>query len=161
MKKICEKYLKIFDQFDKINQKIIFIILSAILIVLFTEIILRYIFGGSLRWSYELSRYLFVWLVFLSGGIGFRRGSHMGLEILGKILPKNYLKVLKTIIHILLLLFILWLSFKGFSLIPNVSGQLSPGLRINMRYPYLSIPIGSLVVSLYIIEMIIKEDILN
>lgn len=161
MKKLCQKYLNIFEKFHKINQGLIFIILSTILVVLFAEIVLRYIFGGSLRWSYELSRYLFVWLVFLSAGIGFRKGSHMGLEMFVELLPEKLGEILRTITHFMLLIFVLWVGYKGYGLIANVSGQTSPGLRINMSYPYYSISIGSLIISLYIIEMIIKEDILN
>jgi TRAP-type C4-dicarboxylate transport system permease small subunit len=161
MKKLCQKYLNIFEKVHKINQALIFIILSTILGVLFTEIVLRYILGGSLRWSYELSRYLFVWLVFLSAGIGFRKGSHMGLDMFVELLSEKKAKILRVITHLVLLIFVLWISYKGYGLIANVSGQISPGLRINMRYPYYSISIGSFIISLYIIEMIIKEDILN
>ena len=67
-------------------QKLINIFLSvaifAMTLIIFLQVISRYIFNSPLVWSEELSRYLFVWISFLAIADAVRTKSHIALSIL-------------------------------------------------------------------------------
>ena len=43
----------------------------------FSQVILRYVFNNPFAWIEEISRYVFVWIVFLGAALAFRSGSHI------------------------------------------------------------------------------------
>ena len=49
-------------------------------VVIFWQVVCRYILKSSLPWSEELSRYLLVWTSFIGGAYGVRLGAHIGVE---------------------------------------------------------------------------------
>jgi TRAP-type C4-dicarboxylate transport system permease small subunit len=61
--------------------------LSAMVVVVATQVVLRYAFNSSLGWADELSRLTFVWTIFLAIPLGVRAGVHIGMEILTARLP--------------------------------------------------------------------------
>lgn len=51
--------------------------LGAMALAVFLNVVLRYGFGGGVAASEELSRLLFVWLVFIGATAAYPRGEHM------------------------------------------------------------------------------------
>ena len=41
-------------------------LMFAMSIIIFIQVIMRYVFQNSLTWSEELARYMFVWLVYFA-----------------------------------------------------------------------------------------------
>jgi TRAP-type C4-dicarboxylate transport system permease small subunit len=56
--------------------------LGAMAIAVFVNVVLRYCFGSGIPASEELSRLLFVWLVFLGAAAAYPRGEHMAFTSL-------------------------------------------------------------------------------
>lgn len=55
-------------------------LLSGMALMVFANVILRYIFNSGLPVSDELSRYFFVWLTFIGAVVAHRHHMHMGME---------------------------------------------------------------------------------
>ena len=51
--------------------------LAVMSLAVFLNVVLRYGFGSSLAASEELSRLLFVWMVFIGAAAAYPRGEHM------------------------------------------------------------------------------------
>jgi tripartite ATP-independent transporter DctM subunit len=57
------------------------------ILILLAGVTARYVFNAPLTWSDELASFLFLWLAMLGSAIALRRGEHMRLTTLVKLLP--------------------------------------------------------------------------
>lgn len=80
------KVLKWLDQ----NLELTFssILLVGMVITVCLQIFSRYIFPSPISWTEEVTRYLFVWMVFASIGIAARRGKHIKITLMHSLFPK-------------------------------------------------------------------------
>ncbi len=64
-------------------------ILACMIVLVFTNVVLRYGFSSGLRPSVELSRLGLVWVVMLGAAVVLRRGEHLAVsEFSEKLMPK-------------------------------------------------------------------------
>jgi len=145
-----KKTIKIMDW---ISYALLIIFSSAMLISTFLQVIFRYLLNHPLFWSEELSRFSFVWIVFVGASVAMKRGAHIGVDYFVKNLPlqlKNYLRILVTILELFFLLTVIDRSI----LVVRVNmSQHSPAMRIPMGLVYLAIPVGLSLMVGYIISM--------
>lgn len=86
------------------------ITLSAMVVLVFVNAVLRYVFNRSLPESEEFARFFFVWTIFLGIIVGYRDGSHVSVTILTDLLkgiPKKLVQACAHLITLLALIFIL------------------------------------------------------
>ena len=75
---------------------LLLVIFSMIMVgATFLQVIFRYFFNHPLFWSEELSRYCFVWIVFVGAAIAVKHGAHIGVDyfvkhLLGVEPPNEY-----------------------------------------------------------------------
>ncbi|OYW16920.1 MAG: hypothetical protein B7Z52_07665, partial [Burkholderiales bacterium 12-64-5] len=60
---------------------------GTMVVVVVAQVILRYGFGRSFDWADEISRLLFVWVIFLALPLGIPKGAHVGVSLLTDRLP--------------------------------------------------------------------------
>src|SRR3990170_4887410 len=65
-------------------------ILGVIVIVMFLQVFFRYALNNSLTWNEEITRFLFIWLVFLGTALNIRDKWNIGVDLLAGLLPKSY-----------------------------------------------------------------------
>jgi len=63
--------------------------LIAMVIMVFGNVVLRYGFDSGIVMSEELSRFAFIWLVFVGAVVTMHEGSHLGVDSLVKALPRG------------------------------------------------------------------------
>ena len=73
---------KIADAYFWTIKAIIAILLIAMVVLVFGNVVLRYCFNSGIAISEELSRWLFVWMVFLGAIVGLREHAHLGVDSL-------------------------------------------------------------------------------
>ncbi|MCK4241822.1 MAG: TRAP transporter small permease subunit, partial [Candidatus Atribacteria bacterium] len=66
---------------DGIRWIIAFLLIGMVISVLLT-VISRYIITISIPWTEELARYLMIWIAFLAGSLGLKKGVHVGIVFL-------------------------------------------------------------------------------
>lgn len=66
---------------------IIALLLTAMVVLVFGNVVLRYIFNSGITVSEELSRWFFIWLTFLGALVALRDHGHIGVDALVKRLP--------------------------------------------------------------------------
>ncbi|MGM8211912.1 TRAP transporter small permease [Virgibacillus sp. W0430] len=130
----------------KTEEMFVGISIMGVTLLLFVNIILRYFFSAGITWAEELIRYVIIWITFLGSAICFRRGIHVGIDLLMDYLPKSGKKIVQLLIYFISILFMLLLIKYGFELVAfsmNTS-QVSPALQVPMYWVYLAIPIGAI-----------------
>lgn len=86
--------------------------LVVMLVLVFGNVVLRYGFGSGIAWTEELSRLMFVWLIFLGAILALRRHAHLGVELVQARLPGWARRSCAVVSH-LLMLYGLWLFLCG------------------------------------------------
>lgn len=61
--------------------------MAVMVVVVGTQVALRYGLNSSLDWADEIARLAFVWSIFLAIALAIRTGSHIGVEIIVARLP--------------------------------------------------------------------------
>ena len=68
-----------------------FIIVTTVLVVI--NVFMRYFLKTGLYWSEEVATASFVWAVFIGAVAGYKKGKHIGVDILVNLLPASIQKV--------------------------------------------------------------------
>lgn len=71
---------KLNDLFFRLAEFTLVIMLSTMVIMVFGNVVLRYLFNDGIISSEELSRFLFIWITFLGAIVTFRENGHLGLD---------------------------------------------------------------------------------
>lgn len=128
-----------------------------IIIVIFMNTALRYLFKTSLPWGDELSRYINIWVVFIGVSAGVREGAHVAIsafvDLCFKGKTKNYVRIISDIVS---LIFCILISYYGYQLTIKQfqMKQMSPALGWPIGIAYASIPCGIAMSALRYIQKI-------
>jgi len=79
------------------------VLLAAMVVLVFGNVVLRYVFNSGIAISEELSRWLFVWMVFLGAIVGLREHAHLGVDSFVKLLSPTGRKICYALSHVLML----------------------------------------------------------
>ena len=86
--------------------------LAVMVLLVFGNVVLRYVFNSGIALSEEVSRWLFVWLCFMGAVVALKEGAHMGTDMLLSRLPLAGKKACTVLGHVLML-YLTWLFFQG------------------------------------------------
>ena len=115
----------------------------------FSQVVLRYGFGRPLTWAEEVSRYLFVWVVFVGAGVAARYRGHIALDFLVDRFPPRPRHVLAMVMSVLsLAMLLLVFVWYGWTLTLVSMRQESPATGVPVGYATLAIPVGGLLTAL-------------
>lgn len=125
-------------------------ILAGVSTVAISLVVLWQVFGRVLGvpapWTEEVTRFLFIWLVFLGIGIGFRKAESARVTILLQYAPKFVKKLSIWVYAIASIGFFIFMIVYGFELVTqqiNVNEK-SAALLLPMWIIGLSVPISGL-----------------
>lgn len=153
------KRQKIFNVLNRTEEIVLVTLLATTVILIFTQVIMRYVFNSSLSWTEELARYMFIWESWLGISLGARMGKHIRIEILINKLKGNAFIVVMTIADILTLVILGFLIYYGVELTDKVFGLMnkSSALRIPMGFVYLALPVScTLMVVRTVTDLIVR-----
>ncbi len=73
---------KILDLYVIVLKAIMALLLAGMVVLVFGNVVMRYVFDSGISASDELARWFFVWMVFLGGIVGIRERRHLGVDSL-------------------------------------------------------------------------------
>lgn len=129
--------------------------MAAIAIIVPHEVFGRYVLGSMSMWSYEFSQYALVWATMLGGAVGLRRGYQVGITSLPDSLPPAGARIVKGAALVIVLIFLVQMTYHGFDQMWINHGQVSSTLGIPMSIPYAALPVGFLLMTFVTIEQMI------
>jgi len=103
---------RIVDLYFSLLKLLIVLCMVAMVVLVFGNVVLRYAFNSGISVSEELSRWFFVWMVFLGSLVALKDRAHLGLDSLVKRLPPLGKRCCLVLGH-LLMLYVCWLIFSG------------------------------------------------
>lgn len=146
--------LKLLGKFNKISEIAVMILMIAISIITFVQVIFRYVFNNSLFWSEEVGRYLLIWITFLGAAVGVNKGAHIGIDFIYSKIPDRYKVFFNFFINITGMIFGFLMLYYGTKLSYFVRMQKSSALLIPMSVPYSAVAVGGFLIFInYIIQL--------
>ena len=139
------------DKVGKIEYFLVAVMIAVMAIVNFLQVVFRYVIEGSLPWSEELLRFLFVWTTFLGAGIGVRKGAHLGLTIIVNNLPSKLKKFVVFINYLICIAFSAIIGMLGLSVVSMQAefNVRSSAMVLPMYWISLAIPVSFALIILH------------
>jgi TRAP-type C4-dicarboxylate transport system permease small subunit len=128
-------------------------------IIIFIQVIMRYAFQNSLVWSEELSRYMFIWLIYFAVSYTARREKHIRIDAAINLYPKKLRPYVEILSEVIVLGFSIFIAVTAVTVYQKItwSGQLSPAMRIPMQYVYAAPLIGFILTGIRQLQCIIRR----
>lgn len=147
---------KIFNYLDMFLKVLVVIGNGLMLLLVFAQVITRYVFNYTPYFGEELARYLFVWVVFLSLPLVARYGGHMCIETLTSRVKGATLKFLNILADIFTIVFMGIMVWCGIQMVIRTNYQTSPAMMIPMSWVYVVIPFGCAVMLIYALANLVN-----
>lgn len=112
-------------------------------LLVFVNVVCRYLLGFSLIWVEELTRYMMVWLGFLGSGLVLRFGAHVAVDFFQDLLPPGAARAVRIAIVVSLVFTFAALAWLGVRYASFAWGQETAVLNWSTGAIYLAVPIGS------------------
>ena len=138
-------------------ESILCVLISALSIITFSQVVARYVFEAPLSWSEELARFLLLWLAMLSSAYAFKIKCHFALQFVTKIVPNKIQKLISVLVPLLVIFFLSGFVFYSIKFVLGVKGHLAPALQIPMEIPYSSSIAGSSLMLYYVVKTFIND----
>lgn len=68
------------DRLFKCIEAVLAALLLGMVLMVFGNVLLRYVFNSGIQVSEELSRFFFIWLTFIGAIVAMRDGAHLGMD---------------------------------------------------------------------------------
>lgn len=124
-----EKYLSVF-------------LFLTMLLVITTQIVSRYFLSIAIPWTEELSRWLYIYIVFVGGSEAISRRDHIAVDILQNRLSERPKLVLDAIIHIVFAAVCLVVIYYGWTFTERMDRLSSVTMDVKMSALYAAVPFG-------------------
>lgn len=126
----------------KLLEVAVVIIMSVMSLMVFGNVVLRYLANSSITSSEELSRFLFVWLTFLATILAYYENQHIYVDFIVKKFNMLTQHIIRIIVDILIIICSLFITYGSYHLTLIGAQELSPVTLIPMSYVYISGVIG-------------------
>ena len=103
---------RLIDALCRLFETLLVILLALMVVLVFGNVVLRYALNSGIAVSEEVSRWLFVWMIFLGAIVALKEQGHLGTDMLTSRLPLAGKKVLAVVAHVMML-YATWLLFSG------------------------------------------------
>lgn len=140
-----KKFWKWFD--ENFEECLLMILLVLMTVVMFAQIIMRFVVRESMSWPEEFCRFCFVISGFLSIGYCIRKNKMLKVDILLGFFPDSVKRIFDLAGRIVTLIFFSYFSYHGyFAMMNSVRGGMkSPAMEIPMYVLYGSVFVGSVI----------------
>ncbi len=136
---------------------VMIVMMATMTIVVFAQVLFRYVLNAPLGWSEELSRFAFVWLSFLGAAWLVRGQQHLSVTAIESNVPHGMRVVLRLIQYVGALLCIVVFLRGGVGIVVNEWAQVSPATGLRMGYVYAVIPIAAALMLVWLVASAVNE----
>lgn len=151
-KKKRSTFQEFMDFLDEIIHWILVSGMFAMLICVLAQVISRYVFKSTLKWTEEIARWLLVWLAFLGASHVAKTSSFTMVDFFVNKMPEKVRGIVNVVDKCLMLIFIGYFSVLSFNVYTNVaSHEVGPATQLPMMIVRSSLIIGPLITFLQMI----------
>ncbi|WP_439861713.1 TRAP transporter small permease [Pseudomonas sp. MBLB4136] len=148
-------FKKIINLLDHAENYICQLLLCGFVVLLFAQVVLRVGFNYGIPWSEELSRFAFVWFVFLGASYAARVAAHNRVTFHLRMMPEKLRNGVELFADLFWIAFNTLMTIKSIEVIESMMEFTyhSPALDWSMAYLYLIFPISFTLTSIRIVQV--------
>jgi TRAP-type transport system small permease protein len=140
-----------------VNERICALLMATLVLVIWFEVIQRYVFHLGFTWGEEFSRYVMIWAALLAVPVGAYRREHIGLEFILNWLSPSRRRLLRLTLDLIGLAFFLFLTSYGVGMAAGGRTQYATIFGMSMVVPFASVPVCGLLTSTQIVVTLLRE----
>jgi len=144
---------------DRIIRVVLWAGMGLLMFAVVFHVVGRYFFGKTYVGTLELVRYTMIWISLLGASAAFGCEEHIGIKALQNVLSKKSWFWISILGNLLLCIFLVAMLRGGIEITLRNWYQISLAMRIPMFYPYLAVPVGALLMALYVLVSILNSII--
>ncbi|HHY36464.1 MAG TPA: TRAP transporter small permease [Firmicutes bacterium] len=116
----------------------------AATLLMFINVVMRYVFKAGIPWSEELIRYIIIWATCIGIGLCARREAHVSIDFFAAFLSKRGQKYLNLFADLVAVAFCGLMAYYSLQTVKGqlATGQLSPALQWPFYVVYFCLPLG-------------------
>ncbi|NLG69217.1 MAG: TRAP transporter small permease subunit [Firmicutes bacterium] len=141
----------------RINQGAVIVMFAVMFVLVFVNVVTRYLFRFSIPWAEEVAGYLLVWMAYLGAGLALREGRHVAVTAVQRALPERIARRLRDILVVVTFAFLILLAYAGIRYARLAWPQKTPILRAPLGAVYLAIPAGVLTMALHLVSVVAEH----
>lgn len=124
--------------------------LLIIALILFMNVILRYIFGSSIEWAEEFTRYGIVWITFIGASVCIYKGAHLGIDSLLSMLSEKGARYMSSIVLVICVIFSIIFVVLSLTITLKVAetGQVSSTIGVPIYIIYGVMPFSGILMTI-------------
>jgi TRAP-type C4-dicarboxylate transport system permease small subunit len=145
------------DFLNRICEVAVVILLGAMAIVVFLQVLFRYVLHFPLFWTEEFARYCLVWASLLGASVALKRGEHIAVTFFLHTFSKRTASALTRVGQASVALILVVMIWGGVKLVLVTSAQISPALRISMAVPYSALPVCAGIMLCHVVNAIMQR----
>ncbi|HOF03465.1 MAG TPA: TRAP transporter small permease [Atribacterota bacterium] len=132
---------------------------TLMVILIFLQIIYRYVLVRPIPWAEEAARYCFIWATFLGASVATKTKGHTSVELIINLVPEKFQRVLNLLGYTISIIFLWFIVKYGYSVSRSIltMKQTSPALQMPMFYAYIGIPLGAAAMALNYLYVFLEE----
>ncbi|WP_339226724.1 TRAP transporter small permease [Oceanobacillus sp. FSL K6-2867] len=149
--------MKVVRWLDEHFEEYILVFLSAFtVVIIFMQVVMRYVFDNSLTWSEELARYMFIWLIYIGVSYAVKKKRHLGVDAITMLFQEKGKLVIALIANFLFLIFAMVMTYFGLDIVLRVTRE-SAALQIPLAWVYAAPVVGMALTSIRLIQNMLLE----
>jgi TRAP-type C4-dicarboxylate transport system permease small subunit len=135
------------------NQVFIGAMMGIMFVLVFINVVTRYVFGFSFATTEEISTFLMIWITYIGAGLALREGRLAAIDLFQDLLPEKIRRATRAMIGVIILIFFSILAYYGAKMVQFGWAQETWATQIPRGIPYLAVPLGAALFGLHLILM--------
>lgn len=99
---------------NRLEEGLMILLLSAMTLLTFSQVVLRYVFNSGWTWALEATTYMFGWLVLVGISYGIKVGFHIGIDAVVNLLPRQGRRIVGLITVLLCITYAVMLTYGAY-----------------------------------------------
>jgi len=144
-------FVNLYENFEKYFSAFL---MTLMVFCLGAQVFFRFILNASLTWSEELSRFTFVWLVYMGALLGTKERIHIRVTATHLLFPKGFRRWLFVLADTIWFTGNIFFAYQGILQVKHLLRftYISPALQFNMAFIYAIVPAGFILMNYRILE---------
>ncbi len=134
------------------------ICMVVLTVIVFVDVILRYIFKQGFAWTQEVATLMLVWFSLIGMAIGVLEKIHISIEMFTSKLPAKAIGILESVDHILMAAFGGLMVYYGVVIMNMTKLSTMPATKLPSSVLYVILPLSGILVFLNAILVAAKRD---
>lgn len=141
----------------KIINMLMVIMIFAASVIMFLNVVLRYVFKSGYNGTFELVSLLIVSVTFIGGSLLIVDKEHLTMDAVVTVVPDLVKRIFEVIVSVVGIIFSVVLLVYSVKVMQTLSGSVTPVLQLPSSVPFIPIAVGSFITIIKFIILIINQ----